>query len=252
MSRSLLTVSVILLMGSVASAQYGVKSTTVALATPATSALSASTRSSVPANGHDAVAINGLASFTHTSEIPESADLASIRFESVRAVRIPTRTYSTTDADYCEAASLRDPGGSIECPAVHRGAFTRAYQVTYSFEGPALASDEYGSRRNTFSVYFRPEEFSPEQRTAVRQGGRAHLAEFFELTTSRELQSREVVDYNNSAFCDGTYVDGLWVHTSPGCQDSIRFKTITTSSGRVTARVEPAPVSRGMATASIN
>ena len=251
MFRSSFTVSAILLVGSVASAQYGAKSTAVALATPGLSSPGASTRSSVTATLHNVVATNDHASFTHSSVIPEGADLASFRFEGVKAVRIPARTDTTTDADYCEAASLRDPGGSMECPAVRQRAFTRAYRVTYSFEGGALASDEYGGRRFTFSVYFRPEEFSPEQQKAMRDGGRANLAEFFELKISREPLTREVVDYSNSTFCEGAYVDGVWVHTNRECDDSLRFKTTTIPSGRVTARVEPVTTG-GLATASIN
>ena len=241
-----------LLLASVANAQYGAKLNAGATPTTVASSTSGSVTASMPARGHEMVVVKSLERFTHTATLPKGADPASVRFERVKLVRIPTRTRSTADADYCEEAALREPGGSMRCPSIRQEGIARAFEVTYSFEGQPLASDEYGNRSFTFSVYFRPEEFSAKQQEVLLRGkGRASVAEMFQLTTSRELQSREVVDYNHSTFCAGTYVDGLWSRTNPACEDSIKFKTITVPAEYLTVRVEPAPLSRAAASASV-
>ena len=141
------------------------------------------------------------------------------------------------------------------CPLVlvQPEAFRRAYQVTYSFEGQPLASDEYGDRHFTFSVYFRPEELGPEEREVLsrRKGGRADAAELFRLTTSRESESRPVIDEDHSTFCEGTYVDGAWVQTNPTCKGNVKFKTITAPSDCITVRIDPAPRLRALASAPV-
>jgi len=81
------------------------------------------------------VVVKDLEPFTHVVVIPAGSDLASIRFQGVKGVTIPTRTRSTTQERYCDEAALREPGGSMYCPLVQPEAFTRAYQVTYSALG---------------------------------------------------------------------------------------------------------------------
>jgi hypothetical protein len=212
----------------------------------------ASVAPSVQVNA-DGQVVKDLEPFTHTVVIPAGSDLASIRLQGVKTVRIPTQTRSTTEAGYCEETAFREPGGSMYCPFVEPEAFTRAYQVTYSYEGPPLASDEYGDRHFTFSVYFRPEELGSAEREVLsrRKSSRAYAAELFTLTTSREPETRRVIDEDNSTFCEGTYVDGLWVQTNPTCKDNVMFKTITAPSDYVTVRVDPAPWSRALASASV-
>jgi hypothetical protein len=217
------------------------------------SANSASVAVPVQVNGNELVVVKDLEPFTHAVVIPAGSDLASIRFQAVKAVTIPTRTRSTAEARYCEEAALREPGGSMYCPSVEPEGFTRAYQVTYAFEGPSLGSDEYGDRHFTFSVYFCPEELGPSERGVLsqRKGSRAGAAELFTLTTSREPEARRVIDEDNSTFCEGTYLDGLWVKTNPSCQDNVKFKTITAPSDYLTVRVDPATPSRGLGSASV-
>src|SRR5215472_3764424 len=97
--------------------------------------------------GGDSMEIAGLPSFTHVAHIPESADLASIKIESVKTVKTP--------------ASLRSATNVSLVPA---------YEVTYSFRGEALTSDEYGSTGFTFSVYFRMDELGQELVSALSAG----------------------------------------------------------------------------------
>jgi hypothetical protein len=207
----------------------------------------------VQANGDELVVVQDLEPFTHAVVIPAGSDLASIRFQEVKAVTIPTRTRSTIEARYYEEAAWREPGGSMYCPLIQLEGFTRAYQVTYSYEGPPLGSDEYGDRHFTFSVYFRPEQLGPSEQEVLsqRKGSRADAAELFTLTTSRQPETRRVIDEDNSTFCGGAYVDGLWVQTNPGCKNNVKFKTITAPSDYVTVKVDPAPPSRAVAFASV-
>ena len=188
--------------------------------------------------------VNDLNPFIHAARIPVTSELSSIRFQGIRAVRIPTRTRSTAVTPYCEEAAFRDPGGSMYCPFVQPEQFVRAYEVTYLFDGQPLGSDEYGSRQHAFSVYFRPEELEairPETLTK-RKGARADAAGLFQLRSSRDMDERLAIDEERSTFCDGNYIDGSWVHTDPKCEDAIRFKAVRTPSDYITVSVELAPL----------
>jgi len=107
---------------------------------------SASVAASMQVNGHVLVVAKELKPFTHAALVLVGCDLSSIRFQGAKAVTIPTRSRSATDVRYCEEEAFRDPGGSMYCPFVQPGAFTRAYQVTSSFGGLPLGFDEYGDR----------------------------------------------------------------------------------------------------------
>ena len=246
-------VSAVMLLGSMADGQSESRYAGRAVPKAVPSANSASVAAPVEANGDELVVVKDLEPFTHVVVIPAGSDLESIRLQGVKTVTIPTRARSTTEARYCEEAALREPGGSMYCPFVEPEGFTRAYRVTYSYEGPPLGSDEYGDRHFTFSVYFRPEELGPAEQEALsrRKGGRAEAAELFTLTTSRESETRRVIDENHSTFCEGTYLDGAWAQTNPTCKDNVMFKTITAPSDYVTVRVDPAPQSRALASASV-
>ena len=88
--------------------------------------------------GQDLITLKDLNPFTHVVRIPASADLSSIRFEQAKMVKVPTSVRSVENARYCEEASFRDPGGSLYCPyAAFEGA-TPAYEITYSYDGPAI------------------------------------------------------------------------------------------------------------------
>ena len=127
-------VSAVMLLGSMADAQSQSRYTAPVVPKAFPSANSASAAAPVEVNGDELVVVKDLDPFTHTAVIPAGSDLASIRLQGVKAVTIPTRTRSTTETRYCEQAALRDPGGSMYCPFVEPEGFTRAYQVTYSYE----------------------------------------------------------------------------------------------------------------------
>ena len=81
-----------------------------------------------------------------------------------------------------------------------------AYEVTYSYTGQPLASDEYGNRNFTLHVYFRPDELSSQVRKALteRKGDRGDLAGYFTVNVRRESAQRTAIDEARSHFCAGT------------------------------------------------
>jgi hypothetical protein len=185
--------------------------------------------------------IEDLHPFTHFASIPADSDPASIKFRKVKATKVFTKRKSTMDPGYCQGLQFTDPGGSMYCPYVQDESPALAYELTYSFTGQPLASDEYGSRNFTFAVYFHPEELPPALRQAIsnRKVKRAEMATYFNLTTSRLPVRAAVIDEGNSSFCDGNYMDGNWIEKNPKCQDKVSFKTVTVSSDYITVQVEP-------------
>ena len=181
--------------------------------------------------------------FSHTTYIPAGADLASIRFESVKAIKVVTARTSFADRRYCQSA-LQEPGGSAYCPYVRDVSSVPAYRVTYSFSGPPMAGDEYGGSQFTFSVNMRPEDLSPAARQAIseRKMSRASAARFFALTTSKGSAQRVVIDEAASAFCAGGYTDTGWTHTNTGCREKVTYKTIAVPSDYIAVKVDPAAV----------
>jgi hypothetical protein len=206
-----------------------------------TKAADAPTSAVVP--GGVVAATTDLRPFTHTAYIPASADLSSIRFESVKAVKVATTRTVSTDKSYCDAG-FSEPGGSLYCPSVRDGSSVPAFQVTYSFNGPPMSADEYGGTRFTFSVNMRPEELSPAVRQAIseRKMSRQAGAKAFELSTSRGFVPRLVIDDANSVFCAGKYTDGAWGRNQTNCQDKVTYKTVAVPSDYVAVTVNPATV----------
>jgi len=180
--------------------------------------------------------------FTHLAQIPAGADTATIRFERVKTVQVATKITSTLDAQYCQDLAFRDPGGSMYCEHSQKGSMVTAYEVSYSYLGQPLASDEYASRRFTFQVYYRPEELSPEIRQALAAGkpNRAELARYFAVNSRRELATQHAVDESQSHFCAGNFVDGAWTRSDAQCQDQVSYKAISGSSDFMTVSVQPA------------
>ncbi len=193
----------------------------------------------VPAGDPAAVEITYLQPFTNLEEIPVGSDPSSIKLAGIKAVKVATRRTSITNQRYCENG-IQDPGGSMYCPSVQDGSQVPAYQITYSYNGPPLGSDEYGNGHLTFSVYMRPEDLDPAVSDAIsaHKMSRAVAAEGLKLTTYRGLVQRVVIDEANSAFCDGNYIDGLWTHTDRNCRENVAYKTVAVPSDYITVRVD--------------
>jgi hypothetical protein len=208
-------------------------------ATPETGSpddVASSLRASVP-QSRSAAQITELHPFTHVARIPAGADLHSIRFEGIRAVRVMTRQQSVSDAGPCDDR-FADPGGSMYCPQIIDLAPVPAYEVSYSYRAPALASDEYGDTRFVFSVYFRPDELSAALREVAAAGRtRRKAAGFFEVISSNESTREIVVDPERSNFCRGNYTDGNWMHTDRNCVDQIVHVPIVSLSPYIALKV---------------
>jgi hypothetical protein len=184
--------------------------------------------------------IQDLHPFTHTVSIPASSDTETIRFEKVKLTKVFTKVRSTTNPGYCDELQFRDPGGSMYCAFTQKESPLPAYEVTYSYRGQPLTSDEYGNRYFTFQVYFQPEELPPALRKAISgKVNRAELATYFNMATSRPLVRVAETNEATSTFCPGTYVDGAWVQNSASCVDDVRSKIVTRRSESITVRVDP-------------
>jgi len=194
-----------------------------------------------PAKDGAAAQITDLQPFTNIAEIPVGSDLASIRFEGIKLVKVATTRTSITDQRYCEAG-FPEPGGSMYCPFVQDGSLAPAYRITYSYTGPAIGSDEYGDTRFTFSVTVRRLDVSPAvlQMMSAHKINRAAAAKDFRLSTFRGLVPRVAIDDANSVFCAGNCIDGLCTHTDRNCEEKVTYKTVATPSDYVTVRVDPA------------
>jgi len=182
--------------------------------------------------------------FTRVVYISADTDLNTIRFEKANSVKLPTKITWTTDTDYCAELTLfRDPGGSMECPRRRTGSLTAAYELTYSYRGQGLASDEFGIGYFVFQVYFRPDELVSTLRRALvnRELSRTEKASYFKVTTSREHVQQVVIDEGKSALCDTVLLDGVWISADPNCQERIKYKVITTPSDYIAVRVDPVP-----------
>ena len=125
---------------------------------------------------------------THVAFIPEGSDLNSVRFEKVKTLKIRA---TAADTESCEDLAAREHrSASAECPQAD--AMTSVYEVTYSYSGQPMASDEYGNRHFTFQVYFRPDELSPAARKALSAAKikRADVASYFAVKTAPESQKK--------------------------------------------------------------
>lgn len=194
------------------------------------------------ANAQPTATVRDLDRFSHTAQISAGSDVSTIKLQRVKLVTIGTRMRSVMMDSRCEEEqSFRDPGGSWYCPYTTIEAPSQAYEVTYSYTGQPLTSDEYGGTYFTFSVYFRPDELSESARQAIARGkiSRTAAESLFDVGTSREDVPRAVIDEEGSKFCDGNYSDGAWVRAESDCKDVIKSKMVAAAPDYVTVSVSP-------------
>jgi hypothetical protein len=185
--------------------------------------------------------IEDISPFGGVALIPADADVASLRFEGVKATRIPTRIRYSADPAYC-GAGAQQPGGSMFCPQISTEARVDAFQVTYSYTGEPLGSDDRGGRRFTLEVYFRPSEL-PEPLLQLLTGGarpgRVRASGYFEAAASRPTLRGYVGDEGRSRHCAGYYVDGNWVQVDDDCVEILRTRPADIPSDFITVKVTP-------------
>jgi hypothetical protein len=173
--------------------------------------------------------------FTHVASIPATVDPSSIRFEKLRMVDLASKTKSTVDEQKCKDQQFRDPDGS-NCQSIAVAERVKAIEATYSYNGPVVAAGESTPGRDTFSVYFRPEEVGVDG--PVEKLKRDQAASYFQISTSREMVDQKVVDKQHSRYCDGNYMDGQWVRKDPKCQDHVEYISQSVLSPYLTVQVD--------------
>ena len=197
-------------------------------------------------DGHGAIAapvapirqpgqLDQLNPFTHEASIPAIVDPSTIRFEKLRTVELASKTKTTTDAQDCKERQFRDPDGS-NCQTTTVVERVKAVEATYSFNGPVIGAGESIPGRDTFSVYFRPEDLGVDGR--VENLKRDQAASFFQISTFRPMVEQKVVDNQHSHFCEGNYVDGNWVRKDAKCQDQVQYISQTAPSPYLTVQVD--------------
>jgi hypothetical protein len=173
--------------------------------------------------------------FTHVASIPAIVDPSTIRFEKLRTVQLASKTKTTTDTQNCKDRQFRDPDGTT-CQTITVEERVKALEAMYSFNGPVIATGETIPGRQTFSVYFRPEEVGVDG--PVEKLKRDQAASFFQVSTSRPMVEQKVIDKQHSHFCEGNYVDGSFVRKDQKCQDDMQYITQTAPSPNLTVQVD--------------
>jgi hypothetical protein len=207
------------------------------------------TSATVRTAGTSTVQIEDLNPFSQLAYIPAGADLSTLRFEKVRMVRVPSKIRYTADEN-CQAPGYREPGGSSECTHRQIVSTVLAYEVTYSYRGQPMASDEYGDTYYTLHVYFRPDQLdAAEQRAAsTRKQNGAETSGYFALSTYREPVQRTVIDEGRSTLCDRNVLDGDWAQSDATCVDNTSYMTSVAPSDYITVKINPnSPGEGGMA-----
>jgi hypothetical protein len=188
-----------------------------------------------PVESKQAGQVDLLNPFTHVASIPAIVDPATIRFEKLRMVDLASKTKTTADAQKCKDQQFRDPDGS-NCQTTQVEERVKALEATYSYSGPVIASGESTPGRDTFSVYFKPEEVGVDGPADKLK--RDQAASYFQLSTFRPMVEQKVIDKQHSQFCEGNYVDGSWVRKDPKCQDQVQYISQTVPSPYLTVQVD--------------
>jgi hypothetical protein len=160
---------------------------------------------------------------------------ATIRFEKMKTVDLASKTKTTTDTQKCKDQKFRDSDGS-NCQSVTVEEKVKAVEAMYSYNGPVISSGESMPGRETFSVYFRPEEVGADG--PVEKLKRDTAASYFQVNTTRNMVEQKVIDKEHSHFCEGNYVDGNWVRKDSKCQDQVQYTNQTVPSPYLTVLVD--------------
>jgi hypothetical protein len=179
--------------------------------------------------------VDQLNPFTNTASIPAIVDPSTIRFEKLRTVELASKTATTSDAQDCKQRQFREPDGT-PCQAVKVVEKVKALEATYSYAGPVLSAGETLPGRETFAVYFRPEDVAVDGPVAKLK--RDQAASFFQVSTYRPTVEQKIIDKEHSHFCEGSYVDGNWVRKDATCQDQVQYTNQTVPSPYLTVQVD--------------
>jgi len=176
-----------------------------------------------------------LSPFTHTASIPAMVDPSTIRFEKLRMVQLAAKTKTTTNLQDCKERQFREPDGT-NCQTTTVEERVKAIEATYSYNGTVISAGESVPGRDTFAVYFRPEEVGVDGSPDKLKRDKA--ASYFQVTTYRPTVEQKVIDMPHSQFCEGNYVDGNWVRKDPKCQDQVQYINQSVPSPYLTVQVD--------------
>ncbi len=172
--------------------------------------------------------------FTNVASIPAGVDPSTIRFEKLKTVELASKVSTSTDPN-CKEKQFREPDGS-NCQTVKVEEKVPAVEAMYSYNGTVLSAGESTPGRDTFSVYFRPEQVATDGPADKLK--RDQAASLFQVNTYRGTVEQKVIDKANSHFCEGNYVDGAWVRKDASCQDHVQYINQTVSSPYLTVQVD--------------
>lgn len=172
--------------------------------------------------------------FTHLASIPATVDPSTIRFEKLKSVELASKTKTTTDPN-CTDRQFREPDGT-NCQSTTVEEKVKAVEAVYSFNGTVIAAGESIPGRDTFAVYFRPEEVGLDGPSDKMK--RDQAASLFQVNTYRGTVEQKVIDKANSHFCEGSYVDGSWVRKDSKCQDQVQYINQTVPAPYLTVQVD--------------
>jgi hypothetical protein len=173
--------------------------------------------------------------FTHTASLPGTVDPKTIRFEKLAAVELASKTQTSTDPQDCKERQFRDPDGT-NCQSIKVLERVKALEATYSYVGPELATGESTPGRQSFSVYFKPEEVDVDGPAGKLKHDQA--AALFQVNTFRPMVEQKVVDKQNSHYCEGSYVDGNWVQKDATCHDQVQWVSQTVPSANLAVQID--------------
>jgi hypothetical protein len=171
--------------------------------------------------------------FDHVASVPATVDPATIRFEKLAEVELASKTQ--TDSQDCKDKQFRDPDGS-NCGSVKVIERVKALEAVYSYVGPELSAGESIPGRQTFSVYFRPEEVGVDGPAAKLK--RDQAAALFQVNTFRPVMEQKIVDKQKSRFCEGNYVDGNWIQKDANCHDQVQYVSQTAPTANWTVQID--------------
>lgn len=177
---------------------------------------------------------NEINPFTNVASIPSTVDPASIRFEKLRNIELASKTKTTTDPNNCKDRQFRESDPT--CQTVQVIEKVKAVEARYSYNGPVLSTGEASPGRDSFSVYFRPEELAAAGQ--IDKLNREQAESLLDLSTSRPMVDERVIDKAHSHFCDGNYADGNWVRKDTNCKDEVVYITQTVPSPNLQVQVD--------------
>ena len=177
---------------------------------------------------------NEINPFTNVANIPSTVDPKSIRFEKLRNVELASKTKVTADPANCKDRQFSE--SDVTCQSVQVLERVKAVEARYSYAGPVLSSGEATPGRDSFSVYFHPEQLAAAGQ--AEKLNREQAESLFDVNTSRPMVDEKVIDKAHSHFCEGNYVDGNWVRKDANCKDEVVYITQTVPSPNLQVQVD--------------